>query len=121
MLIEALRTDYLDVGVFRISQVVGFLCFVVGTLMLILNLIKSRRERLTAMDYSPADPKFVTTASAAEETEQAVEVETSEQADTDADSGQADVPAQEDTADEEHTDVSEKLGRIFNIDTDKKD
>ena len=35
MLIEGLRTDSLYVGPFRISQVVGFLCFLCGTGLLV--------------------------------------------------------------------------------------
>lgn len=118
MFIEGLRTDSLPLGVFRISQVVGFICFVVGTLMLVLNLLKSRRERLTSLDYEAAYPKFATTASmgVSEEAESTVE-ETPE--DT--------VEAEElpndptDTPEEqEHNDVSEKLGKLFNIDSDDK-
>jgi len=54
MFIEGLRTDSLYVGVFRISQVVGFLCFVIGTVLLIVNLVKAHRAKLTAKDYAPA-------------------------------------------------------------------
>lgn len=61
MFIEGLRTDSLYVGAFRISQVVGFVCFVVGTILLIYNLVKSRREKLTSFDYVPAYPKFAHT------------------------------------------------------------
>ena len=66
MFIEGLRTDSLYVGVFRISQVVGFACFVVGTIMLVINLMKCRRQRLTAMEYDAAYPQFSTTASMGE-------------------------------------------------------
>ena len=112
MLIEGLRTDSLYVGVFRISQVVGFACFVVGTLMLILNLLKARRAELTAMDYDPAYPKFVTTASVSENTA------SSEAEDVEAE----DVVAEEEALTEEndpteyhHNDVSDKINKIFNI------
>ncbi len=111
MFIEALRTDSLYVGVFRISQVVGFVCFVVGTLMLVLNLLKSRRARLTAQDYEPAYPKFVTSASSGigedikETPDESIELE--ETADT------SEPPT-------EHNDVSEKLGKLFDIDNEEK-
>jgi hypothetical protein len=72
MFIEGLRTDSLYVGVFRISQVVGFVCFVVGAIMLTLGLLKARRASLTARDYAPAYPKFVTTASMNAGAEEAV-------------------------------------------------
>ena len=58
MLIEGLRTDSLYVGVFRISQVIGFLCFVVGAILLTVLLLKARRERLTAMEYAPTYSKI---------------------------------------------------------------
>ncbi len=106
MLIEGLRTDSLYVGVFRISQVVGFVCFVVGTLLLIINLFKARRATLTAKEYSPAYPKFVTTASI-EETDNTAEEEPYEE-----------IPQEESTdIDSEppiHTDVSDKINRLFN-------
>lgn len=58
MLIEGLRTDSLYIGVFRISQVIGFLCFIVGAILLTLLLLRSRRQRLTAMDYEPTYAKI---------------------------------------------------------------
>ena len=58
MLIEGLRTDSLYVGVFRISQVVGFVCFVGGSVLLIYNLIKARRAALSELDYEPTYSKF---------------------------------------------------------------
>ena len=58
MLIEGLRTDSLYVGVFRISQVVGFACFVIGAILLVYNLSKARRADITAGDYEAAYPKL---------------------------------------------------------------
>ena len=43
MFIEGLRTDSLYIGVFRISQVVGFLCFVICTALLVYFLIRANR------------------------------------------------------------------------------
>ena len=114
MLIEGLRTDSLYVGVFRISQVVGFTCFVVGTLMLILNLLKERRARLTAKEYTPAFPKFVTTASTS-----ATEEMPCEPAEADiADEHTADTEQDDEQAEPVHIDVSEKINRLFNTDND---
>ena len=115
MFIEGLRTDSLYVGVFRISQVVGFICFIVGTLMLTLNLLKSRRARLTSLDYEPAYPKFVTTASMGKTYEQIEETEETIEEDIE------DSPNEEESSEEsdERTDLSDKIGKIFNIDTDK--
>ena len=53
MLIEGLRTDSLYIGVFRVSQVVGFLCFTIGGVLLIVNLVKARNKRLAAESYAP--------------------------------------------------------------------
>lgn len=58
MLIEGLRTDSLYVGVFRISQVVGFLCFIVGSILLTVNLVRARRKLLSAQSYTPAFEKI---------------------------------------------------------------
>ena len=65
MFIEGLRTDSLYIGVFRISQVVGFLCFIVGAILLTVNLLKARRATLTARSYEPSYPKFASEASIA--------------------------------------------------------
>jgi len=73
MFIEGLRTDSLYVGVFRISQVVGFACFVVGSVLLIYNLTRARREAITAGDYEAAYPKFAHTVGVAAEAEEAPE------------------------------------------------
>ena len=63
MFIEGLRTDSLYVGVFRISQVLGFLCFLAGTTLLIYNLARVRREQLTNdVAYEATYPKFKTVA-----------------------------------------------------------
>ena len=51
MLIEGLRTDSLMVGSFRISQVVAFLCFVTGTVLLItLGIRASRHSKVLAAE-----------------------------------------------------------------------
>ncbi len=51
MMIEGLRTDSLMVGTFRISQVVAFLCFVTGTILLVVLGIRAiKRQTLLAAD-----------------------------------------------------------------------
>ena len=51
MLIEGLRTDSLMVGSFRISQVVAFLCFVAGTILLItLGVRASKQAKVLAIE-----------------------------------------------------------------------
>ena len=58
MLIEGLRTDSLYVGVFRISQVVGFVCFVGGSILLIVNLAKCYRKKKDGEEYAPSYKKM---------------------------------------------------------------
>lgn len=58
MLIEGLRTDSLYIGVFRISQVVGFLCFVICTILLVIGLVKARRKKITEGAYDPTYAKI---------------------------------------------------------------
>ncbi len=57
MFIEGLRTDSLYVGVFRISQVVGFLCFVIGGIALVFFLAKAYRSKKDGEAYDPAYKK----------------------------------------------------------------
>lgn len=51
MLIEGLRTDSLYVGVFRISQVVGFFCFILGAIALIVLFMKANRREKDSEEY----------------------------------------------------------------------
>ena len=88
MFIEGLRTDSLYVGVFRISQVVGFLCFVIGSILLIVNLIKARRATLTAKEYTPAYPKISKGIHASSEDQESIKEES-----------EADVPTDEESSD----------------------
>ena len=44
MLIEGLRTDSLMVGTFRISQVVAFLCFIIGSILLVYLSIRAKKQ-----------------------------------------------------------------------------
>ncbi len=113
MLIEGLRTDSLYVGVFRISQVVGFICFVVGGLLLLINLLKARRAGLTAESYDAAYPKFITTASAQADTtyEEKEPVEAFEQ-----EQEKTDEKPTESDASPKYTDISDRLEKLFDID-----
>ena len=60
MFIEGLRTDslYIPGTPIRISQVVGFLCFALGTLALILCFIKANRRQKDAEEYTLAYKKI---------------------------------------------------------------
>ncbi len=116
MFIEGLRTDslYIPGTVFRISQVVGFICFVVGTVLLVLGLLRARRARLTAKKYTPAYPKFVTTASTQGEqtdaNEEAREAEIEEKIKKEIAPSTPEFPK----------DISEKLEKLFGTDTENK-
>lgn len=57
MFIEGLRTDSLYIGAFRISQVVGFLCFVICTTLLVYMLMRKKREALDTEGYVPVYEK----------------------------------------------------------------
>ena len=57
MLIEGLRTDSLYIGIFRISQVVGFICFVICGLILLMGLIRAHRKEKDSADYELAYKK----------------------------------------------------------------
>ncbi len=108
MFIEGLRTDSLYVGVFRISQVVGFLCFVVGAVLLTLGLVKAHNKKLAAKEYAPSYPKFVTTASTASEGQENEEIQVSEQTD-----GKEQISEDEPTEADTPTDISDKLQKLF--------
>ena len=58
MFIEGLRTDSLMVGPFRISQVIGFLCFAACTSLLVVFLVRARRKTLDTEEYVPAFEKL---------------------------------------------------------------
>lgn len=51
MFIEGLRTDSLYIGVFRISQVIGFLCFVICTTLLVYLLVRQKRKEMDKEAY----------------------------------------------------------------------
>ncbi|MBR6727103.1 MAG: prolipoprotein diacylglyceryl transferase [Clostridia bacterium] len=52
MLIEGLRTDSLMLGALRVSQLVGFLCFVVCTALLVYFAMRCRRQEKDKEDYT---------------------------------------------------------------------
>lgn len=82
MFIEGLRTDSLYIGDFRVSQVVGFLCFVAGTLFIAVMLIRIRKKERAASagEYQPV---FAGTATdATDDTVSAGKKETAEQENT---------------------------------------
>ena len=102
MLIEGLRTDSLYIGVFRISQVVGFVCFVVGAILLIYNFVKARRAELSGLAYEAAYPKLTHTQTDA--ADEAVE-------ETDGESEDEELGEEEKEA--INADISDKLKNLF--------
>lgn len=56
MFIEGLRTDSLYIGVFRISQVVGFCCFITGCALIINGIVKARKAACELASYEPVYP-----------------------------------------------------------------
>jgi len=58
MFIELLRTDQLPFLGFPVSSVIGFICFVGGTILLIVYLVKARRAKITAGEYAPTYAKI---------------------------------------------------------------
>lgn len=57
-LIEGLELYSLKLGVFRLTQVVGFISFIVCTLLLIFNLAKAYRKKKDSEDYEPTYKKM---------------------------------------------------------------
>ena len=104
MLIEGLRTDSLYVGVFRISQVVGFLCFVVGAVLLIINLAKAKKAALAEEDYTPS---FIRSSAAAPDTS-ADAADTTEEAEA--------IEEPNEITEEEKADIFDKLKNLFGDD-----
>ena len=115
MLIEGLRTDSLYLGVFRISQIVGFACFVVGAILLVLGFSKARRATLTAEEYVAAYPKFSHTVATP-----AAEAEATEESAADDESSNVDDEETDETdetdEEEKEADISDKLKNLFEDD-----
>lgn len=59
MFIEGLRTDSLMLGVFRVSQLVGFACFIAGGALLVRGFILAKRAECLTQDYEPVYKRFI--------------------------------------------------------------
>lgn len=94
MLIEGLRTDSLMLGVFRVSQLLAFACFVVGLILLILGFRAAHRKELAGEAYEPA----YESANVPEESE----------------------PATEEIDEEKSKDISDKLKNLFGNNEDEE-
>ena len=74
MFIEGLRTDSLYVGPFRISQVIGAVCFVAGAALIVTGLILVHKGKLGKwLKVSWAQPALAAGTPAVEETEEITE------------------------------------------------
>ena len=74
MFIEGLRTDSLYVGQFRISQVVGFLCFFFGSATLIaLDIVHANRRKAALLREAVSDEKTEEIAETAEKSDVSAE------------------------------------------------
>lgn len=110
MLIEGLRTDSLYIGVFRISQIVGFVCFVVGAILLTLGFSKAKRAALTKEAYAAAYPKLShTVAAPAPEAQASEKTATIDDRETEEDAEEIDEEAKQ-------ADISDKLKNLFDDD-----
>ena len=109
MLIEGLRTDSLHlIGNIRVSQVVGFLCFIVGAILIVIMFEKARRAELSGKEYTSVYSKTALALS------------------TDSPEAEEVIDNEEDADDEEEAldadDISDKLKNLFddeNNDSDK--
>lgn len=102
MFIEGLRTDSLPIGIFRVSQIVGFLCFAAGLTLLIVFLARARRKELSEAAYESVYSKSVVT----EKTEESAESNDTEEKD------------EEILVDE---DISDKLKNLFDNENNESD
>lgn len=98
MLIEGLRTDSLMLGVFRVSQIIGFACFVAGAVLLILGFKYAHRKELTAKSYETIYETGATESVETEATEETVE----------------------EIDEEKNKDISDKLKNLFENEEDEE-
>ena len=103
MFIEGLREDSLYLGVFRISQVIGFICFVAATVLLIVFLERAHRKELAEGIYESVYTRFSTTQ------------ETSDELANDEDTADVVTEENEEEIDEaeRNADISDKLKNLF--------
>ena len=88
MFIEGLRTDSLYVGPFRISQVVGALCFIAGTALMVAGFVLVQKGKLDKWltvrwaEAVPAEGEAVTETAEGGDTATAASTETTEETET---------------------------------------
>lgn len=109
MLIEGLRTDSLYVGVFRISQIIGLLCFLVGTTLLIIKFIKIKKQQQENQKYIPTYSKI--------SRHEIYDPEVSNSEEAPSDSAEGETTAESGLTTEE---LSEKIQNLFNNNSDSE-
>ena len=124
MFIESLRTDQLKAGVFPVSIVIGAVCFVGGSVLLIVKLVKARRANITAGEYAPTYAKIShygeAVAPASEATDVAAVTEEEAEIDT-APEETEEEPITDSSADEATAYRDEIMKRFSDLLGDKKD
>ncbi len=85
MWIEGLRTDSLYLGVFRVSQVIGFVCFILCGTLLVLGLVRARRRALAGESYESCYAKCTGRASIVQNSEQNASVSNNKESEEKAD------------------------------------
>lgn len=97
--IEGLRTDSLYVGPFRISQVVGLVCFVAGVTLMVVGSVLTRNGKLDKWltvrwaEAVPAEGAAVTETAEGGDTATAASTETTEETDTRSSEEEAPLPS----------------------------
>ncbi|MBR3894351.1 MAG: prolipoprotein diacylglyceryl transferase [Clostridia bacterium] len=110
MFVEGFRTDslYIPGTTLRISQCLGFACFLIGTaLLILLSVLTYRREKASAALVSDSG-----TAETVQESETATEEIDTSKEETDAAEEETNVIAEETDSSEEEIDTSEKINEM---------
>ena len=103
MFIEGLRTDSLYVGPFRISQVVGAVCFIVGTMLIVAGMILVNKGKLDKwLTVRWAEPAPAVGESLTEEIVESADTEASAETAAETDT-ETDTESDAPPADETHT------------------
>ena len=111
MFIESLRVDSLKLGVFRVSQVIGFICFITGLVLLVINFDKAHRKALANESYEAVYTKFAKPVEETVEADDAEEI--ADESDDDNDDEIEEDEEPEIDEEEINADISDKLKNLF--------
>lgn len=125
MFIEMLRTDQLKVGIFPVSVVIGFICFVGGTTLLIIGLVKARRKNITEGEYTPTYAKIShygeTKAVANEEIPTEYKAADTESESAEKSENATDNPSENEDNEDEKDEILKKLSSLMNEENKDKE